>query len=185
MSIFYHNDDPLLFQRPTVINPVQDGQQSNGNLSDAYAQLYKQQLMKEMQMQNVPNPQQPIAQEWLSDLDNAMKGLDSESSAILNNDSEFVDLNSQLQSMIQGEIMSLVKVRLNSYPNAVDNIKKQLDMIKNVKYKVQENERKNMNELNDYMKNYSHLTFDEYRKIKYGEASPTNTENKPSKSKKQ
>lgn len=184
MSIFYHNDDPLLFQRPTVINPIQDGQQSNGNLSDAYAQLYKQQLMKEMQMQNIPNPQQPIAQDWLSDLDNAMKGLDSESSTILNSDSEFVDLNSQLQSMIQGEIMSLVKVRLNSYPNAVDNIKKQLDMIKNVKYKVQENERKNMNELNDYMKNYSHLTFDEYRKIKNGEASPTN-ENKTSKSKKQ
>ena len=184
MSIFYHNDDPLLFQRPTIVNPAQDGQQSNGNLSDAYAQLYKQQLIKEMQMQNIPNPQQPIAQDWLSDLDNAMKGLDNESSDILNNDIEFVELNTQLQNMIQSEIMGLVKVRLNSYPNAVDNIKKQLDIIKNVKSKVQENERKNMNELNDYMKNYSHLTFDEYRKIKYGEASPI-TENKNSKNKKQ
>ena len=184
MSIFYHNDDPLLFQRPTIVNPTQDGQQSNGNLSDAYAQLYKQQLIKEMQMQNMPNPQQPIAQDWLSDLDNAMKGLDNESSDLLNSDSEFVELNTQLQNMIQSEIMGLVKVRLNSYPNAVDNIKKQLDIIKNVKSKVQENERKNMNELNDYMKNYSHLTFDEYRKIKYGEASPI-TENKNSKSKKQ
>lgn len=26
-----------------------------------------------------------------------------------------------------------------------------------------------MSELNDYMKNYSHLTFDEYKKIKNGE----------------
>jgi hypothetical protein len=28
-----------------------------------------------------------------------------------------------------------------------------------------------MSELSDYMKNYSHLTFDEYKKIKYGEPS--------------
>ena len=31
-----------------------------------------------------------------------------------------------------------------------------------------EEEKQNFNELNDYMKNYSHLTFDEYRKLKNG-----------------
>ena len=40
--------------------------------------------------------------------------------------------------------------------------------------------RQNMYELNDYMQNYSHLTFDEYRKLKNGENEIT-VENKSSK----
>lgn len=176
MSIFYHNDDPLLFQRPTVI----DGQQVNtNNINDTYAQLYRQQLM-----QQASNQQQYQTQDWLNDLDNAMKNLDSASTEALGENLEFTELNAQLQNMVQSEIMSLVKVRLNTQPNAVDNIKKQLDIIKNVKFQVQENERKNMNELNDYMKNYSHLTFNEYRKLKNGDDNTTNIDNnKPTKTK--
>ena len=164
MNIFYHNEDPLLYQRSQT--PFfQDGQQQPLNpnqMTDMYAQLYKQQLIKEMQQQNTL-PQQ---KDWIGELDKIMKNLDSSTAEQLNNNQEFVSLNNQLQSMIQGEIMSLVKLKLNNYPTVGDNVKKQIEIIEDTEKKIKKVEKQNMNELNDYIQNYSNLTFDEYKKLK-------------------
>jgi hypothetical protein len=173
MNIFYHNEDPLLYQRSQT--PFfQDGQQQPLNpnqMTDMYAHLYKQQLIKEMQQQNAI-PQQ---KDWIGELDKMMKNLDNTTVEQLNNNQEFVSLNNQLQSMIQGEIMSLVKLKLNNYPTVGDNVKKQIEIIEDTEKKIKKVEKQNMNELNDYIQNYSNLTFDEYKKLKYG-AKPTKAE---------
>ena len=62
--------------------------------------------------------------------------------------------------------MSLVKIKLNNIPNATENIKKQLEIIDNAEKQIKKLEKQNMAELNDYMQNYSNLTFDEYKKLK-------------------
>ena len=163
MSVFYQNDDPLLHQ--TMFQTSMFNQQANpSNLSDAYAQMYKQQLMMEMQQQQ----QQPLVRDWVGDLDKAMKELDSTTAELLNSDSDFSTLNVQLQSLINMELIDLVKIKINTNEKAVDNIKRQMDIMKNTTQKVKEEEKQNFNDLNDYLKNYSHLTFDEYRKIKNG-----------------
>lgn len=163
MSVFYHNDDPLLHQ--TMFQTSMFNQQANpSNLSDAYAQMYKQQLMMEMQQQQ----QQPLVRDWVGDLDKAMKELDSTTAELLNSDSDFSTLSVQLQSLINMELIDLVKIKINTNEKAVDNIKRQMDIMKNTTQKVKEEEKQNFNDLNDYLKNYSHLTFDEYRKIKNG-----------------
>ena len=156
MSVFYHNDDPLLHQTMFQTSMNQN------NLSDTYAQMYKQQLMMEMQQQ------QQMSRDWVGDLDKAMKELDSTTIEMLNSDVDFSTLNIQLQTLIQQELMNLVKVKINSNSGAIDNIKKQMDIMRLTSQKVKEEEKQNFNELNDYMKNYSHLTFDEYRKLKNG-----------------
>lgn len=162
MSVFYHNDDPLLHQT-MFQSSIMNQQNASNNLSDAYAQMYKQQLMMEMQQQ-----QQPLVRDWVSDLDKAMKELDSRTIEMLNNDSEFSILNTQLQALVQKELMDLVKIKINSNNGAVDNIKKQMDIMKNTTQKIKDEEKQNFNDLNDYVKNYSHLTFNEYRKLKKG-----------------
>lgn len=161
MNIFYHNEDPLLYQRSQSFH--QDGQINNpSQINDMYAHLYKQQLLKEMQQQqNIPQQK-----DWIGDLDNVMKNLDSSVVEQLNTNQEFVSLNNQLQSMIQGEIMGLVKMKLNNYPSATDNIKKQLVIIEETDKQIKKTEKQNLAELNDYMQNYSNLTFDEYKKLK-------------------
>jgi hypothetical protein len=68
--------------------------------------------------------------------------------------------------MIQGEIMGLVKLKLNNYPTVGDNVKKQIEIIEDTEKKIKKVEKQNMNELNDYIQNYSNLTFDEYKKLK-------------------
>lgn len=114
---------------------------------------------------------QIMPKDWLGELDKTIKGLDTTIVEQLNTNEEFVSLHSNIQNTIQEEIMNLVKNKLNmSYP-IIENVKRQLSIIKDVSNKTKEVERQSMSELSDYMKNYSHLTFDEYKKIKYGEPS--------------
>lgn len=162
MSVFYHNDDPLLHN-----TLFQTSMNSNNNLNDVYNQMYRQQIMMEMQQQNQ-------VKDWVGDLDSILKNLDNSTIELLNNDIEFSSLSTQLQSLIQHEIMLLVKPKINLNNGAIDNIKKQMDIINNVNQKVKEEEKQNMNDLNDYIKNYSHLTFDEYRKLKSGISNDNN-----------
>lgn len=180
MSVFYHNDDPLLRQSPVTFFQ-NNGQQAPNNVSDSYAQLYKQQLMMEMQQQQQQQIQNLTPKDWLSELDSMMKGLDGETVTLLNSNEEFTALSVALQGLIQNELMTLVKYKVNANDNAVDNIKKQMEIMKNTSTQVKEKEKQNFNDLNDYLQNYSHLTFDEYRKLKNG---VVQTENKPTKIKK-
>lgn len=168
MSVFYHNDDPLLHQtlfQNAMSNPQTMSNPSN--LSDAYAQLYKQQLLMEMKQQQ-QQQQQNVVNDWVGELDKTMKSLDNTAIELLNSNTEFSNLNAQLQSVIQGELISLVKININTNQGAVDNIKKQIEIMNNTTQQVKNDEKQNMNELNDYLKNYSHLTFNEYKRLKNG-----------------
>lgn len=174
MSIFYHNDDPLL--RQTTVLPFQSNtnNMTPNTVNDTYAQMYKQQLMMEMQQQQQPT----LPKDWLSELDNTMKGLDSATIEILNNDMEFNSLNTELQGLIQSEIMSLVKYKINGNDSATSNIRKQIEIIKSASNKVKEQEKQNLSELNDYIKNYPHLTFEEYQKLKQENATAVKSSKK-------
>ena len=94
MNIFCHNEDPLLYR--TQSSFYQDGQNPQ-NINEMYAQLYKQQILKEAQQQQGQMQQK----DWVGELDKIMKGLDETIIEKLNSNNEFVKLNSQLQSIIQ------------------------------------------------------------------------------------
>jgi hypothetical protein len=164
--MFYNNNgDPLLHTYPAqslFANSNTPSNNSNSSIMEAYAQLYKHQM--EMQQQN----QKMFPKDWITELDNAMKELEPSATSILNEDIEFTTLNAQLQALIQSEIMGLVKVNINTNQNAVENIKRQMTIIQNATNKVKSEEKQNMSDLNDYIKNYSHLTFDEYKNLKNG-----------------
>ena len=147
-NIFLPND-PLLFNSPNTQMLQQEFQQK-------MEQKYNDYLMRSMQ--NIPDK--------LSELDNKMKSLDPQVAEKIKEDLEFNELNQSLQSTIQAELMLLIKQKLNTNPEALKNIDRQLVIIKNIESKVNEDERKNLSELNDYLKNYSNMTFDEYKKLK-------------------
>lgn len=132
------------------------------------------------QYQPQPMPNTPYYQmndyvsgkDWLGELDNLTNSLGKEELSVLGANQEYLTLSSIVQQEIQNEIMLLVKSRLNTRQDIVDNIKKQMNIINEVKDNVDRQQRRDISELNDYMKNYSHLTFDEYKKLKNGEAKP-------------
>ena len=166
MSVFYHNDDPLL--HTSLFQSSQASQQNAMN--DAYAQMYRQQLMSEMQ--------QPTQKDWISVLDTEMKNLDTSTVERLNNNVQFSALNTQLQTLIQTELMNLVKFKINANQEAVNNVKQQLEIMRITAQQVKKEEKQNINELNDSLQNYSHLSFNEYKNIKSSKQNETVENNK-------
>lgn len=155
MNNIYLNQDPLL------VHKTPDYGYNDISSMPSVSQLYSQ-FNRE-----IP---QTIIKDWIGELDNVTKNLEPSVIENLNRNKDFAELRDSLQGMVQEEIMNLVKGRLNGYPIVVDNVKKQINLIKSISSETKEEERQNMNELNDYMKNYSHMTFDEYKRIKYGKS---------------
>ena len=68
--------------------------------------------------------------------------------------------------MIQNEIMKSVKMKLNTNQDVIMKVNRAKELIQQAK-NIQDNEdRKSLNELNDYITNYSDMTFNEYKQLK-------------------
>lgn len=124
--------------------------------------------------ENIPNPIlfQQIQQQFkdnIGELDEALKSLTPSMSERLSQDKKFSELNTEFQTIVQQELLLLVRNKLNMNPKIQNNIKEQLDIIEETKKNIEKEKEASINEMNDYMNNYAHLTFDEYRRMKNGE----------------
>lgn len=149
---FYLNSDPLLFSNNQY-----------RNTDDQFNEMVRQyNMMQQMNSQNNQN----YAKDYVSMLDKTLKECDDFTKETLNSNTEFQKLNSELQEMIQFEILGMVKNKINYNQTAVKNIEAQIELVKKISAEIETEKRKNLNELNDYVKNYSNITFDEYKKKK-------------------
>ena len=125
--------------------------------------------------ENIPNPilfqqiQQQQFKDNIGELDEALKSLTPSMSERLSQDKKFSELNTEFQTIVQQELLLLVRNKLNMNPRIQNNIKEQLDIIEETKKNIEKENEASINEMNDYMNNYAHLTFDEYRRMKNGE----------------
>ena len=113
--------------------------------------------------------QQQQFKDIISELDESLKSLSPSMVERLSQDQKFSTLNTEFQTIVQQELLSLVKNKLNANPKIQNNIKEQLDIIEETKRNIEKEKEASINEMNDYMNNYAHLTFDEYRRMKNGE----------------
>ena len=156
-NFVFGSTDPLLYS-PIVSNRNQPNEQ------DLKSQLDNMMVQYQNMQNQYPEPPQP--KDHLGELDEAMKKLDESVMANLSSNEEFVQLNNYIQQTIQAEIIKSVKWKINSNQDVVQKIEKLKGIINNA-HKEQENEdKKNLSELNDYIKNYSDLTFNEYKQLK-------------------
>ena len=124
--------------------------------------------------ENIPQPiilQQPQTQfrDNIGELDEALKSLSPASIERLSQNQRFSELNADFQSIVQQELLSLVRNKLNMNQKIQNNVREQLDIIAETKRNIEKEKEASINEMNDYMNNYAHLTFDEYRRMKNGE----------------
>ena len=113
--------------------------------------------------------QQQQFKDIISELDESLKSLSPSMVERLSQDQKFSTLNTEFQTIVQQELLSLVKNKLNVNPKIQNNIREQLDIIEETKRNIEKEKESSINEMNDYMNNYAHLTFDEYRRMKNGE----------------
>lgn len=127
--------------------------------------------------ENMPNPilfqqmqqQQQQFKDNVGELDEALKALTPSMAERLSQDQKFSELNTEFQTIVQQELLLLVRNKLNMNPKIQNNIKEQLGIIEETKRNIEKEKETSINEMNDYMNNYAHLTFDEYRRMKNGE----------------
>ena len=113
--------------------------------------------------------QQQQFKDIIGELDESLKSLSPSMVERLSQDQKFSTLNTEFQTIVQQELLSLVKNKLNVNPKIQNNIREQLDIIEETKRNIEKEKEASINEMNDYMNNYAHLTFDEYRRMKNGE----------------
>ena len=118
-------------------------------------------LLQQMQQQQI--------KDIIGELDESLKSLSPSMVERLSQDQKFSTLNTEFQTIVQQELLSLVKNKLNVNPKIQNNIREQLDIIEETKRNIEKEKEASINEMNDYMNNYAHLTFDEYRRMKNGE----------------
>ena len=125
--------------------------------------------------ESIPNPilyqqiQQNQYKDNIGELDDALKSLSPSMVERLSQDQKFSALNAEFQNIVQQELLSVVRNKLNANPKIQNNIKEQLSIIEETKRNIEQEKEASINEMNDYMNNYAHLTFDEYRRMKNGE----------------
>ena len=125
--------------------------------------------------ENIPNPiilqqmQQSHFKDIIGELDDALKSLSPSMVERLSQNPKFSTLNTDFQNIVQQELLSLVRNKLNVNPKIQNNVTEQLSIIEETKRNIEKEKESSINEMNDYMNNYAHLTFDEYRRMKNGE----------------
>lgn len=159
MNNFVFSQDPLLFQSvlPKQSNVYQDGNE----LKQQYDAITAQYQAMQQKMQ-----QQTPSKDYLGELDALTRDIDQDVADKLSNDLEYNQINAELQYLIQEEMLKSVRWKINNNPTAVSKIEKLRELILLAKREKNDENNRNMMELNEYIKNYSDLTFDEYKKLK-------------------
>jgi hypothetical protein len=99
--------------------------------------------------------QQQQFKDIISELDESLKSLSPSMVERLSQDQKFSTLNTEFQTIVQQELLSLVKNKLNVNPKIQNNIKEQLDIIEETKRNIEKEKEASINEMNDYMNNYA------------------------------
>lgn len=159
MNNFVFSQDPLLYNTSHPYTPQND-MDIKRQLDTVMAQY------QALQQKHAPTPPEPQVEDHLGILDEMIRTLDPAIIETLNTNQEFVQINEWIQQMIQMEIMKSVKHSLNTNQDIVNKINRAKEIIREVKINQETEDRRSLNELNDYITNYSDMTFNEYKQFK-------------------
>lgn len=103
---------------------------------------------------------QNLTTDFYALLQKEMEGLSEVEIAELSKFQPYVEANTKLGVLVQSELLNLVKRQINANPEIIKGV------IESVKeYKKERN--KEINDFQDYIKNYSDITYKEYKELKY------------------
>lgn len=162
MNNFVFSQDPLLYTSLMARQNPQNEAELRQQLNDA--------LIQYQTMNQPPQPQsQPqVEKDYLGEVDKMVSELDEDIVLVLSADAEYLKLQDDLQKMIQEEMMRSIRWKINSNPKAISKMDRLKELIVAAKKNKSDEDRRIMADINDYVKNYSDLTFEEYKQLKYG-----------------
>lgn len=163
MNNFVFSQDPILYSS-TIPQQPQNESDIKRQLDTIMAQYQALQQKQQQPIPPSPSPTPPV--DYLGELDDLLKNTDPDILNILSENVEFNQLNNMIQQDIQAAIMKEVKWKINSNQESVKTINRIKEIIDSTKQERDSEDKKNMSELTDYIKNYSDMTFNEYKRLK-------------------
>lgn len=123
-------------------------------------EAYRQKLK---QMQNYQQPQKLI---W-DDIDAEIAPMTEEQKSRLLQDSEYYEVYNELQSVVQAEILNLVKGKIESTERGKELLTKQLKIVRKLKNKIISEtniEMELFNKFREYSKQHPDITYEDFIK---------------------
>lgn len=136
-----------------------------GNLDDLDAQINKMQAYRN-KLRQMQNPQQPQKLIW-DEIDAEIIPMTEEQKSRLLQDPEYAEIYSEIQGMVQNEILNLVKGRIESTEKGKDLLTKQLRIVKKLKSKIISDTNREMelfNKFREYSKQHPDVTYEDFIK---------------------
>lgn len=161
-NFVFSSQDPLLYTSLMARQNPQNEAELRQQLNDA--------LIQYQSMNQPPQPQQTqmlSEKDYLGEIDKMVSELDEDVILSLTADAEYLKLQDDLQKMIQEEMLRSIRWKINSNPKAISKMERLKELIVIAKKNKTDEDRKIMADINDYVKNYSDLTFEEYKQLKY------------------
>ena len=128
---------------------------------EAYRQRLKQ--LKESQQTQNNQPQKLI---W-DEIDQEITPMSNEQKNRLLNDQDYVSIYTELQSMVQAELLNLVKAKIEGSERGKELLSKQLKIVKKLKTKIIEDTDREMEmfkKFKEYSKEHPNTSYDEFIK---------------------
>ena len=151
--------DPILGQQSGSVL----GQEAQMNeLMQKYAELQRQKGMFNMQ------PQQTKTPVW-DEIDKIMDGLTDAQKSYMNIDKDFVESYQEVAGILQREELRIIRPLVEQTKDGKEALEKHLTLIKKLKKNAMQAEEEKTALWNEYMTNYSDMTFRDFMKMKKGE----------------
>lgn len=164
MNNFVFSQDPLLYTSLMARQNPQNEAEIRQQLNEA--------LIQYQALNQPPQPPQQLQsqsdKDYLGEIDKMLGELDEDVALTLSADAEYLKLQDDLQKMIQEEMLKSIRWKINSNPKAISKMDRIKELIAVAKKNKTDEDRRIMADINDYVKNYSDLTFEEYKQLKYG-----------------
>ena len=142
----------------------------SNNLDDIDTQiqkmeLYRQRLKQIKESQQIQNSQ-PQRLIW-DEIDSEITPMSSEQKNRLLQDQDYTSIYTELQSMVQSELLNLVKAKIEGSERGKDLLQKQLKIVRRLKTKIIEDTDREMEmfkRFKEYSKEHPNTSYDEFIK---------------------
>ena len=153
MNNLYGNDPLLGLKQPSL--PELEKAQEEA--------LQRLQQMKQASRQQVQT-QSPT---W-DEIDNIMGGLSDRELGYIANNQEFQESNSVVMGILQREYLRIMRPIVEGTKDGKDALEKHLTLVKRLKKSAADETNKKYSLMDEYMENYSDMSFNDFLKIKKG-----------------
>ena len=142
----------------------------SNNLDDIDTQiqkmeLYRQRLKQIKESQQIQNSQ-PQRLIW-DEIDSEITPMSSEQKNRLLQDQDYTSIYTELQSMVQSELLNLVKAKIEGSERGKELLQKQLKIVRKLKTKIIEDTDREMEmfkKFKEYSKEHPNTSYDEFIK---------------------